>query len=64
MDGITRDRQLNLRLRAHELEAIKRAARLERVRLSEFVRSVMVDAAQRRLAKATPARRGDNRRDV
>ena len=50
--NLIRSVNYTLRLRPHEMEAIRRAAKKERMVLSEFVRRVMLDAAQRRLTRS------------
>ena len=50
--AVNRSERLGFRFRRQELAVLTEAARLEGVRVSEFVRSVVLDAAQRRLARA------------
>lgn len=49
---LIRDYVYTLRFRRHEMAALRQAAQLERQQLSEFVRRVVLDAAQRRLRAA------------
>lgn len=49
---IHRTQRIHIRVRAHERAAIHRAAQLSRQTVSEWVRSVLIDAARRRIARA------------
>lgn len=49
---IKRTSRIHARLRDHERTAVEEAARLSRQTISEWARSVLLDAARRRIAKA------------
>lgn len=54
---LNRTADVNVRMRPNEREACDRAAELEGLRLSEWVRRVLIAAAQRRLARVDSSER-------
>lgn len=56
-ESLARSERFSLRLRPHEMAALRRVASQEQMRLSEFVRGVLLDAAQRRLVRGSASRK-------
>ena len=51
LDEIKRSENFTLRFRPHERQAVERAAHRSRQTPSEFIRNVVLNAAQRRVGK-------------
>jgi uncharacterized protein (DUF1778 family) len=49
--SLTRRKRLNLRLAEHEYEALERVSEREQVTVTDFIRTVVLEATRRRLAR-------------